>query len=197
MSQFTQYSPINAPEASKPLLQKAQQQIGFIPNLLAIMAASPAALESYLDLTALFDKTAFSAIERQFLLLTISRQRDCCYCLAAHSTVAKMQHAPDAVIEAVYYKQAVDDERLEALRTFALTVLDKQGLVDDAALHAFYQAGFKQQQALEVVLAISFKTLSNFTSHLTNAPIDKPFLAGLPDNADSCLQQAVLLICLD
>lgn len=187
MTEFTSHTLDSTPTASKPFIQKAEQKLGFIPNLLTVMAESPATLESYLTLGQLFDKTSFTVTERHLILLSISRYRNCCYCLAAHGTFAKSQSISADLLKAVYYKQPFDNEKLNALRTFTLAVLEQQGWVKQADLNAFYQAGYKQQQVLEVVLAISFKTLSNFINHINDTPIDNQFLIGIPDNkASSC-----------
>lgn len=190
MSEFTTHTIDTAPLASKPLLQKTEQQLGFIPNLMAVMAESPATLESYLSLANLFDKTSFTVTERQLILLSISRYRNCCYCLAAHGSIAKMQKIPTEIVNAVYYKQALKDEKLEALRTFTHAVLEAQGWVNQKSLSAFYESGYNQQHVLEMILAISFKTLSNFINHINDTPIDKEFLMGLPGNntSSSCCE---------
>ena len=74
MTEFTSHTYDTAPMASKPLIQKAEQKWGFIPNLLAVMAESPATLESYLTLGQLFDKTSFTVTERQLILLSMERR---------------------------------------------------------------------------------------------------------------------------
>ena len=182
MSEFTIHTLDNAPQASRQLLQNAEKQLGFIPNLYAVLAESPVALEANQVLTALFDKTAFTITERQLVLLSISRVRNCCYCLAAHGSVAKMQKIPKEIIHAVYFNQPLNDEKLEALRTFTRAVLKADGWVEQNALQAFYQAGYQKQHVLEVVLGISLKTLSNYVNHINDTPIDAEFLAGIPEN---------------
>ncbi len=182
MSEFTVHTLETAPQASRPLLQNAEKQLKFIPNLMAVMAESPVTLEAYQTLTTLFDKTVFTITERQLVLLSISRYRNCTYCLAAHGTIAKMQKIPTEIIDAVYYNQPLADSKLEVLRSFTRTVLEVDGWADPSTLQAFYQAGYQKQHVLEVVLAISFKTLSNYVNHISNTPIDTVFLKGIPDN---------------
>lgn len=182
MSEFTQHSLQSAPKASQPLLQKTAKTLGFIPNLLAAMAESPATLEAYQTLDRLFNKTSFNIAERHTILLSISRHRNCCYCLAAHGTLAKMQKIPAEIVTAIYYKQPLGDEKLEALRSFTQAVLKAEGWADPQTLQTFYQAGYNKQHVLEVILAISFKTLSNYVNHINDTPIDSVFLAGLPEN---------------
>jgi len=44
-------------------------------------------------------------------------------------------------------------------------------------VEAFTKAGFRKEQALEVVLAVAWKTLSNYVNHLVDTPIDEAFAA--------------------
>jgi uncharacterized peroxidase-related enzyme len=185
MSEFTIHTLDTAPQASRQILQNTEKQLGFIPNLYGVFSESPTTLEAYQKLTALFDKTTFTVTERQLVLLSISRYRNCSYCLAAHGTVAKMQKIPTEIIHAVYYNQPLSDTKLEALRTFTRAVLEAEGWVKQDALQAFYQAGYQKQHVLEVVLGISFKTLSNYVNHINDTPIDASFLSGIPDNQNT------------
>jgi uncharacterized peroxidase-related enzyme len=185
MSEFILHTRDTAPPASRKILQSTEKQLGFIPNLYAVMAESPATLEAYQDLTGWVDKTDFSLIERQLVLLSISRYRNCAYCLAAHGTVAKMQKIPEHIVAAIYYNQPLADPKLQALRTFTRAVLAAQGWVHQETLQTFYRAGYQQHHVLEVVLAISFKTLSNYINHIIDTPIDVQFLQGIPDDYET------------
>lgn len=185
MSEFTMHTLDTAPQASRQLLQNTEKQLGFIPNLYAVFAESPVTLQANQLLTELFEKTAFTTIERQLVLLSISRYRNCSYCLAAHGTVANMHKIPAEITHAVYYNQPLADSKLEALRTFTRAVLEAEGWVKQDALQAFYQAGYLKQHVLEVVLGISFKTLSNYVNHINDTPIDAKFLSGIPDNQNT------------
>ncbi|MCK5665691.1 MAG: carboxymuconolactone decarboxylase family protein [Thiotrichaceae bacterium] len=151
MSEFTVHTLETAPQTSRTLLQNTEKQLGFIPNLFAVMAESSATLEAYQSLTKLFEKTAFTATEKQLVLLSISRYRNCSYCLAAHGTLAKIQKVPTDIVFAVYYNQPLEDSKLEALRAFTRAVLKADGRVSKKELQAFYQAGYQQQHVLEVI----------------------------------------------
>ncbi|WP_262880616.1 carboxymuconolactone decarboxylase family protein [Psychrobacter sp. ANT_WB68] len=81
----------------------------------------------------------------------------------------------DAITEALRNETALPTDKLEALRHFTLSVVRGRGNVDDDAVQAFLDAGFTKRQVLEVVLAAAQKVMSNYTNHLANTPIDKPF----------------------
>ncbi len=175
MSNFTVHTADTAPENSRELLAGAQQAFGFIPNLIGTFAESPAALEAYLALGQIFDKSSFSATERQTVILAVSRYNECHYCVAAHSVVAGMQKVPAEVIEAIRNDSPIADSRLEALRNFTTAVVDKRGWVSAEEVDAFIDAGFTQAQVVEVVLGVTFKTLSNYTNHIADTPLDDAF----------------------
>ena len=88
MSQFNVHSKESAPAESAELLATAEKGYGFIPNLLGVMAESPATIKAYMTIGKIFDESSFSATERQVLILAASRFNECDYCVAAHSVVA-------------------------------------------------------------------------------------------------------------
>ncbi len=175
MPDFTVHTIDTAPQQSVPLLQGAQKAFGFVPNLIAVLAESPAVVEAYLTLTQIFDKSSLTATERQVAILAISRYNECDYCMAAHSAIASMQKVPADVIQAIRNDQPIADDTLEALRTFAATVVEKRGWLSDDDIVAFRSAGYSQAQVLEVVLAVSLKTLSNYANHVAETPLDDAF----------------------
>ena len=88
----------SAQESAKATLAAVQKGYGFIPNLLGVMATSPALVAAYATLASLFDTTSLSPSERQTVLLTTSYENNCEYCVAAHSAIAGMQKVPANVV---------------------------------------------------------------------------------------------------
>ncbi|PPD50948.1 MAG: carboxymuconolactone decarboxylase family protein [Methylobacter sp.] len=175
MKTFSLHTLDTAPEASKPLLSKAKQDFGFIPNLLAGMAESPALLEGYRSLAASFDKTRLSEAERQIILLTTSRVNGCRYCMAAHTVIAKSGGVPDDVVTALRNQTPLADPKLEALRQFAEVVVERRGWLEETDLQNFYMAGYTQENVLDVILGVGLKMLSNYTNHIAQTPLDTVF----------------------
>lgn len=164
-----------APEGSRELLAGTQKSLGFVPNLLATMAEAPSLLAGYLTLSRIFDESSLSATERQLVLLTVSFENDCAYCMAAHTAIAGMQHVPSAVIDAVRAGQPIPDTRLEALRRLTAAIVRSHGWPSASHLEAFTAAGYTSRQVLEVVLGVGIKTMSNYTNHLAGTPLDRAF----------------------
>jgi uncharacterized peroxidase-related enzyme len=177
MTNFTQHTSASAPAQARPTLESLERKLGFLPNLYATFAESPAVLEGYTAVAAAFNKSSFNATERQVVLLTTSFENGCDYCMAAHSTIAGMEKVPADVVGAVRDGVPTGNARLDALARFARSVVQERGWVGDADVDAFLKAGFTRAQALEVVLGVSMKTLSNYVNHLASPPLDVPFQA--------------------
>lgn len=178
MSDFTIHTVESAPEAARPLLQGARSKLGFVPNLYASLAEAPAALKGYLMLSDRLGETSLTPVEQQVLALAVSAENGCGYCVAAHSTIARhMVQVPGAIIDALRAGQAIPDDRLEALRRYAEATVRHRGEVHGKALDAFLAAGFSRQQAIEVVLGVAMKTLSNYANYLFDTPVDTAFKA--------------------
>lgn len=160
---------------SQDLLRRVQQKFGFVPNLLGVMANAPALLEGYLALAGIFEKTSLSATERQIVLLAASFENGCDYCMAAHTVIAGMQQVEPSIVRALRENLPVEDERLEALRLFAAEVAATRCRPSAESLDQFLQSGYSPEQALEVILGVGVKTLSNYTNHLAGTPLDRMF----------------------
>jgi len=175
MTEFTVHDIDSAPERSRPLLEDSQAGFGMIPNLHGVLAESPQALEAYKTLTRLFLESDLSTTEKHVVWLTVNVANRCGYCVPAHTALAKNDGVDDDVIQALRNGRSLDDARLDALRRFALSVLDNQGHVDSASLRDFYSAGFEKRHVLDVVLGVTHKILSNWTNHITETPVDRAF----------------------
>lgn len=164
------------PEA-RNILEKAKTQVGFIPNMYAGMVNSPALLEAYLDGYARFrNATGFSALEQEVIFLTISQANGCEYCVAAHSFIAdRKSGVPAEVTDAIRAGRQVADARLGALVRFTRLMVESRGRPTSTEVGTFLEVGFTEQNILEIILAISVKTISNYANHILHTPLDLMF----------------------
>jgi len=86
-----------------------------------------------------------------------------------------MSGVPAAVTDAIRDGTPIPDARLAALHDFTRNMVTQRGLPGQADVQSFLAAGFSERQILEVVLAISVKTLSNYANHLFHTPLDSVF----------------------
>lgn len=172
---LTLHSHDTAPDASRSALAAARTAFGFVPNLVAVMAESPALAHAYMDVhRELTDHCSLTASELQVVYLATSHTNACPYCMAAHSGIGQLVGLTAEEIQALRDGASLPDRRLEALRTFAVAMVRDRGHVSDETLSAFLGAGFGKRAILDVIAGIAFKTMSNYTDHLANTPLDGP-----------------------
>jgi len=164
-----------APEAAKEFLAGATKTYGFLPNLFGVMASAPPLVKTYGAVGQLFNETSFSPTERQVVLLSVSAENECGYCVAAHSVIASMQGVRSEVIEALRQGAPLPDRKLEALRQFTTAVVVKRGHPSRDDIAAFLNVGYTEANILEVVLGVGLKTISNYTNHIAATPLDPAF----------------------
>jgi AhpD family alkylhydroperoxidase len=169
---FKIYDEDTAPEASKPILAQARKSFGMIPNLERVMSESPTLLEGYVYLWRLFDDTSLTPIERQVVYQTANFENECEYCVPWHTKLAQASGMPEEEIEALRQGSGLSDARLEALRRFTRTLLIERGKATVNDLEEFFAAGYSNQQALEVILGIAIKVMSNYTNSIADTPLD-------------------------
>lgn len=165
----------NAPEGARAVLEEAERNYGFVPNLLRVLATSPVALRAYTALGEILDDGTLTPAERQVVLLTISVVNRCRYCVGAHTALAQRAGVADDVVEAIREERPVPDPRLGALSITARSLVERRGWLAEDDVSRFLEAGFEADQLLEVITALAMKTLSNYTNHLAETPIDAPF----------------------
>lgn len=175
MTKFTLHTEETAPEASKPLLADSKKTYGMIPGLHAVMADAPALLQAYKTVGDLFASSSLDKDEMTVVWQTVNVEHDCYYCVPAHTAVAKSMGVSDDITEALRNETPLPNARLEALRTFTLSVVRNRGHVDEGTVQAFLDAGFTQSQILEVILGVSMKVMSNYTNHIADTPVDAAF----------------------
>ncbi len=173
MSRVTLHTLQSAPQAAKPFLENAQKTSGFIPNLLAVLANAPAALETYVTVSALNGKAELSLAEREVVQLVAATTHGCDFCVAGHTAVAlNKAKLPDDVVSALREQGTVPEAKLETLAAFAREVIATRGKVSEQTFSDFKAAGYTEGNALEVILGVSLATLCNFANVFAGTPLN-------------------------
>ena len=177
MTRYQVHTVESAPEASRPALEKLSGELGgFLPNLAAAMATSPALITAFTTLRTLNQSSAFSAVEREVIALVTSFGNSCAYCMAAHSTFAAKAGADRSTLEALRAGDIeLSDARLRSLARFTSRLLTAGGELPPEEVDRFVAAGFTEEQALDVVVTIGMTSIANHASHVMAVPVDTAF----------------------
>ena len=169
---FPLHDETTAPEAAQEALAATRKNFGMIPNLERVMAAAPPLLAGYSTLWDLFDETTLSPVERQVIYQTANFENECDYCVPWHTLLSHQSGMAAEDVEALRRGAELSDARLEALRRFARAMVQNRGNVSHADLESFLSAGYTEAQALEVVLGLAVKVMSNYTNSIAGTPLD-------------------------
>ncbi|MEM9122090.1 MAG: carboxymuconolactone decarboxylase family protein [Pseudomonadota bacterium] len=175
MADFTIHTKDTVPEDGKETIDAIAKTYGFVPNLLGGLAEAPPVAKAYMEITLNVMAASLSPAERHVAWFAINAFHECHYCMAAHSAIATGEKIPADVIEAARAGGGYADAKLQAMHDFAVKMVETRGWVDEAGVQAFLDAGFTKRNVLEVVLIAAHKTLSNYSNHLMNTPVDDAF----------------------
>ena len=170
---FKRYSIEDAPEASRDYLAKAQAAFGLIPNVEAVMAQAPALLATYMSGWDSFGETGLNEAEQQIVYQTANFENNCGYCVPWHTILSENAGLSKADVDALRNGGNLSDQKQEALRVFTRDLVRTNGNVPPASLEAFFSNGYNEKHALEVVLGLAIKVMSNYTNAIAQTPLDE------------------------
>jgi uncharacterized peroxidase-related enzyme len=174
MSRISIPSVEHSPAASKPLLDAVKKQLGVVPNLVKLVATSPAALEGYLALNGAVAKGTLNAQLRERIALAVAQYNGCDYCLSAHTYLGRnIARLSGDEMEAARAGRSSDAQADAALR-FALRVAETRGQVSDGDLAAVRAAGFGEAGIVEIVVNVALNVLTNYVNNVARTDIDFP-----------------------
>lgn len=169
---FPLHDETTAPPEAAGALSTTRATFGMIPNLERTMATAPALLAAYATAWDLFEETSLTPVERQVVYQVANFENECEYCVPWHTVLSRQAGMAEADVAALRAGAPLSDPRLEALRVFARALIANRGKIARADLEAFLAAGYGPRQALEVVLGLAVKTMSNFTNAIAGTPLD-------------------------
>lgn len=156
-------------------LKALESAIGFVPNIFAVMAATPNVLTAFIELNTQFAAGSLTAIEREIVQVAVSVENDCNYCVAGHTAFAQNARMKLVDLKALRSQSPLADQKHQALRRLAESLARNRGRGCETALAAFLAAGYSTEQAQEVILGVCTKMFSNIAANLLQVPVDDQF----------------------
>ncbi|MGE3173459.1 MAG: carboxymuconolactone decarboxylase family protein [Planctomycetota bacterium] len=173
MSRIPAIDPAAADARQKPLLDAVQKKLGKTPNMMRVLANSPAALQAYLDFGAALSGGALSAKVREQIALTVGEVNQCDYCLSAHTAIGGMVGLKPEQVAAARSAAAADPKTDAALK-LARTLVVNRGHATDQDLAAARAAGLSDAEIVETTANVALNILTNYTNHLAQTVVDFP-----------------------
>ena len=163
----------DVPEASKPILDAVDKQLGTVPNMFGLIAQSPAALQGYVANNGALGKT-LDVKTRERIALAVAEVNGCDYCLSAHSylglNLAKI--SPEEI--ALNRMGRSGDTKADAAVRFAVKVVRERGHIAEADIEAVRDAGFSDGEIIEIIAVAAENIFTNLLNVVADTDIDFP-----------------------
>jgi uncharacterized peroxidase-related enzyme len=173
MSRLSAIQPETATGRAKQLLDAVQAKLKITPNMVRVMANSPAVLEAYLSFSGALAGGALPAKLREEIALEVGEQNACQYCVSAHTAIGKMTGLSDFEIEAARDAKSGSSKNAAALK-FAREIVSKKGLTNDADLQAVRTGGFTDGEIAEIIGHVALNIFTNYFNNVTQVEVDFP-----------------------
>lgn len=167
MARLHSVDPASASGKAKELLDRVLQSRGRVPNMIRLMANSPAALGGYVDFAAALAGSALPAEIRARIAVLVAAHGESAYTLALASTLARNAGLTEADIQA-------RDPRTGAALRFSELLLEKRGHVSSLHLDTLKQAGFGDGEIAELVATVALNIYRNYFTLVAAPEIDLP-----------------------
>lgn len=153
------------PERTQKYLDKAQEKLGMIPNVLRAylfdIGKFDAFVAMYNDL--MLGESGLTKLEREMIAVVVSSVNRCWYCQVAHGAAVRELSGDPALGEAMVmnYRAAPLDARTRAMLDFAALVTEASAKVTEADRDALRAQGFTDRDIFDIVAVVGFFSMSN------------------------------------
>jgi len=162
MSSLPQIDPATATGPAAELLANVQKAFGVVPNMMKVMANSPALLKGCLGLSGALAEGVLAADVRERLALATAEYHGCSYCLSAHTFVGSQILKVDAdELERARHAES-NDPHMAALLALSDAIVRGRGAVADSVLETARAAGVSNAEIAEVIGNIALNVLTNY-----------------------------------
>ncbi|MCC9643601.1 carboxymuconolactone decarboxylase family protein [Rhodopirellula sp. JC740] len=173
MTRLNVVNPNEATGKAQELLAGVQSKLGMTPNMMRVMANSPAVLDAYLKFSGAVAGGSLAAKTREKIALAVGQNNSCDYCVSAHSAIGKMVGLTADEVESARRGQSSDAKEAAVLK-LAGQLVDKRGFATDDDLAAARDAGIDDAEIAEIVANVALNLFTNYFNHVAQTEIDFP-----------------------
>jgi len=173
MNRLSQIDPAAAVGEPKQMLEAVRAKLGVVPNMMRVLANSPAALKAYLDFSGALGKDSLGAKTREQIALAVAETNLCGYCLSAHSFIGGKLGLSDAEI-ANARRATAPSEKTDAILKLARAIVVRRGELDDRDLEQARSQGLTDGMIVETIANIALNIFTNYVNHIARTVIDFP-----------------------
>jgi len=171
------------PEDVKTIFNGAQENFGFVPNVVKALSHRPEQLRAFLAYDAVLTSkdSGITAAEREMIIVAFSAKNGCSYCVQSHGAAlrgaSKNPYIADQI--AINYKEADITERERAMIDFAMKITFDSASVNEKDFETLKTHGFSSEDIWDIAAVTAFYNMSNrMMSFLAVRPDDEFYSMG-------------------
>jgi len=169
----------NAPAGSVAAIDQIESAFGVVPNMFRAVANSPAALQSMWGSFGALGNGSITPQLGEKIAVAVADRNRCEYCLAAHTALGRKAGATAEEMAAAQAGLSNEPKTAAAL-AFALKVVDARGQVADTDVARLREAGFSDEEIVEILAHVALNLFTNYVNVVFNVPVDFPGVKLIP-----------------
>jgi len=173
MSRIPLISATDTTGERQQLLSQIHGAFGATPAMFRAVANSTAALKSMWSSFGALGSGVISPKLGEQIAVAVADRNACNYCLAAHTMLGRKAGASAEEMASAQRGESADAQTAAALR-FALALVDARGQVSAADVQALRDAGFSDEQLVEIVAHVALNLFTNYVNLAFDVPVDFP-----------------------
>ena len=155
----------NGDEELKAYLDKCNQKLGMVPNVLKAYGLRPKKLKNFIAFynELMLGESKLSKLEREMIAVVVSSANHCYYCLVAHGqAVRKLSGDPQlGEMLVMNYRVAPLEPRVRTMLDFVYKLTTTPWLIGEPDREALRQAGFGDEEIFDIADVAGFYNMSN------------------------------------
>jgi uncharacterized peroxidase-related enzyme len=167
--------PSTATGHTKDLFGIIEQSLKRIPNMIRLMANSPAILGAYLQFNEAFEHTTLTPQLRGLITAAVSEINGCDYTLSVALALGRHEGLNEEDLRAARRAEANEPKTAAALR-FAAKIVRERGHVPASEVERLRDAGFTDEEVVEIIAAVALNVFRNYFNLIAATEIDFPLV---------------------
>jgi uncharacterized peroxidase-related enzyme len=152
-------------------LQKCEEKLGFVPNVLKAFAFDDAKLKAFVDYRHELVQNAanLSKLEIEMIATAVSSQNRCFYCITAHGNAVRQLGGPVlGEMMVMNYRAARLDKRQRAMLDFAVKLTTQPWEIEEEDRERLRRAGFTDRDIWDIASVAAFYNMTNRLASATD-----------------------------
>lgn len=173
MNRINQLDPAQATGKTKQLFDEVRANLGEVPNLFRVLGNAPAALQGYLNFSAVLAGGSLNARVREQIALAVAESNLCGYCLSAHTFIGgKLGLTQKDIADAIHATAA--SGKTDGILKLARSIVVQRGEVSDSDLEQARARGLTDGEIVETIANVVLNILTNYVNHVARTLVDFP-----------------------